>query len=112
MKDLSTVDHFEPAEKLVKVLMQKTQNSNPLFFRVLVAYYFSKVASMMRTDIKTHDRGLIPVSLYALNLASSGHGKGFSTNIVEEKVINQFKERFLNETIPAVSEKNLAKLAL
>jgi len=81
MKDLDTVKHFEPAEKLVKILMQKTQNNNPLFFRVLVAYYFSKVASMMRTDIQTHDRGIIPVSLYALNLANSGHGKGHSTNL-------------------------------
>jgi len=112
MKDLSTIKHFEPAEKLVKILMQKTQNNNPLFFRVLVAYYFSKVASMMRTDIKTHDRGIIPVSLYALNLASSGHGKGHSTNIVEEQVINQFRERFLNETFPLISEKNIAKISL
>ena len=112
MKDLSTLSHFAPAEKLVKILMKKTQNNNPLFFRVLVAYYFSKVASMMRTDIKTHDRGTIPVSLYALNLANSGHGKGFSTNIVEEQIINQFRDRFLNETFPIISEKNLAKLAI
>lgn len=111
MKDLSTVSYFEPAEKLVDVLMQKTQNPNPLFFRVLVAYYFAKAASMMRTDIQTHDRGVIPVSLYALNLASSGHGKGHATNIVEEQVINQFKQNFLNDTFPAVATKNLNKLS-
>ncbi len=74
MKDLSTLEHFPLSEKLVNVLMQKTQNNNPKFFRISVAYYFAKVASMMRTDIQTHDRGLIPVSLYAMNLASSGHG--------------------------------------
>jgi len=112
MKDLSTINHFGPSEQLVKILMQKTQNNNPLFFRVLVAYYFAKAASTMRTDIQTHDRGIIPVSLYALNLASSGHGKGHSTNIIEEQVFNQFRERFMNETFPATSEKNLAKISL
>jgi len=112
MKDLKTISHFDPAERLVSVLMKKTQNTNPLFFRVLVSYYFSKVASMMRTDIQTHDRGRIPVSMYALNLASSGHGKGHSTNIIEEQVINQFRDRFLNSTFPALSEKHLAKLAV
>jgi len=112
MKDLNNVGHFKPAEKLVSILMKKTQNNNPLFFRVLVAYYFSKVASMMRTEIKTHDRGIIPVNFYAMNLASSGHGKGHSTNIVEEQVINQFRDRFVNETFLAVAEKNIAKLAI
>lgn len=74
MKDLAKVNYFKPSEKLVEILCKKTQNTNPLFFRVLVAYYFTKVASMMRTGIKTHDRGVIPVSLYAMNLASSGQG--------------------------------------
>jgi len=40
MKDFSTLEHFEPAEKLVEVLMQKTQNSNPNFFRISVASQF------------------------------------------------------------------------
>lgn len=112
MKDLSTIKYFEPAEKLVEVLMQKTQNNNPKFFRISVAYYFAKVASMMRTDIQTHDRGIIPVSLYAMNLASSGHGKGHSTNIIEDQVLLPFRERFLNETFPGIASKNLAKLAI
>lgn len=112
MKDLSTVDYFAPAEKLSQILCEKTQNTDPLFFRVLVSYYFTKVASMMRAQIKTHDRGVIPVSMYALNLAASGHGKGHSTNIVEEQVIQKFKHIFLEETFPAVSQANLEQLAL
>lgn len=111
MKDLDTVSYFELAEKLVDILCKKTQNSNPLFFRILVAYYLAKIASMMRTDIKTHDRGVIPVSLYAINLAVSGAGKGHATNIVEEAVIHKFKQRFLEETFPIISQTNLAKLA-
>jgi hypothetical protein len=111
MKPVNEMEYFAPAEQLVEVLTKKTQSDNPLFFRVLVAYYFAKVASMMRTNIKTVDRGDIPVSMYAMNLAHSGHGKGHSTNIIEEHVINQFRDKFLNETYPAISEKNIAKLA-
>ena len=112
MRDLETVAHFEPLEKMVKVLCKKTQNDSPLFFRVLVAYYFAKLASMMRTNIETQHRGTIPVNLYALNLASSGQGKGHSTNIMEDEVTHLFKERFLNETYPLISEASLAKLAV
>lgn len=112
MKDLTTVNHFSYLDKLTTVLMQKTQNSNPLFFRILVAYYFAKVASMMRCAIATHDRGVIPVNLYCINLATSGHGKGHSTNIMEEQVINQFRHNFTVQTFNAVAEKQLAKISL
>jgi len=112
MKDLSQVSYNATSEKLVKILCQKTQSTNPLFFRILVAYYFSKVASMMRTNIGTHDRGVIPINMYAINLAVSGAGKGHSTNVVEDHVIHQFKQKFLEETFESVSHTHLAQLAL
>ena len=66
---------FHPtAEKLVDVLCHKAQQEDRLFFRVLVAYYFSMMASQMRCTIDTPDRGKIPVNMYALNLAPSGLG--------------------------------------
>lgn len=112
MKSYDEMEFNPTSEKLVNILCSKTQNSNPLFFRVLVGYYFSLVASMMRTTIATHDRGDIPVNMYALNLSTSGSGKGFSTNIIENQVINQFRGRFLEETFPILAESNLPKLAL
>lgn len=112
MLSTEAMEHHPTAEKLVEILCSKTQNSNPLFFRVLVGYYFSVVASMMRATIVTHDRGDIPVNMYALNLSPSGTGKGFSTNIIENSVINQFRQRFLEETFPILAEQNLPKLAL
>lgn len=111
MKDLKSVKHFEPLSKIVDILCEKTQNTDRLFFNVMVSYYFAKVASMMRTNIRTHDRGLIPVNLYALNLANSGFGKGLSTNIVEEKVIHKFKQNFMEDAFPAEAATHLAKLA-
>jgi len=104
---------FHPtAEKLVAILCKKTQNDNPLFFRVLVGYYFSMVASSMRCIIATHDRGDIPVNMYALNLGTSGSGKGFSTNIIESEVVHRFRTRFMEETFPILAEQNLPKLAV
>jgi hypothetical protein len=112
MKSYDEMEFNPTSEKLVSILCSKTQNSNPLFFRVLVGYYFGLVASMMRTTIGTHDRGDIPVNLYALNLSTSGSGKGFSTNIMENEVINRFRGRFLEETFPVLAEQNLPKLSL
>lgn len=112
MIPLEQMQHHPTSEKLVEILCGKTQNSNPLFFRVLVGYYFSMISSMMRTTIATHDRGDIPVNMYALNLGTSGSGKGFSTNIMENDVIGAFRTRFLEETFPILAEQNLPKLAV
>lgn len=112
MKDISTVAYNSTSEHLVDILCKKTQNPNPLFFRVLVAYYFSKIASTMRCSIKTMDRGNIPVNAYVINLAPSGYGKGHSTNILEDEVLKPFKDKFMEEVYPVVAQRNLAKLAI
>ena len=111
MLDIDQMEYHPDSEKLTQILCDKTQNDNPLFFRVLVGYYFAMVASMMRTTIETHDRGDIPVNLYALNLSPSGTGKGVSTGLIENSVIDRFRYRFLEETFPLLAEQNLPKLA-
>ena len=112
MKPIEEMQHHPMSEKIVAVLCEQTQNTNPMFFRLQVAYNFCLVASMMRATIMTPDRGEIPINMYALNLATSGAGKGHSTNILEEKVIGQFRERFKDETFPLLAEQNLPKIAL
>lgn len=112
MRDLSTVPYHKMSEDLVNVLCQKTQNNNPEFFRILVAYYFAKIASTQRCQIQTHDRGLIPVNIYAINLAVSGFGKGHSTNIMEDEITHLFRDRFIEETLPEVADNNLYQLAV
>ena len=112
MIPVEQMEYHPTSEKLVGILCNKVQNDNPLFFRVLVGYYFSMVASTMRATIVTHDRGEIPVNMYALNLATSGQGKGMSTNIIENEVTQQFRQRFLEETFPILAADNLPKIAL
>jgi len=112
MFDLDQVEYHETSEQLVKTLCLKTQNDNPLFFRVIVAYYFCKIASMMRVNIATHERGIIPVNMYAICLATSGSGKGLSTNLMEEKLLTPFKDKYMSETFNTVADQNITKLAV
>ena len=111
MQNIQDLPRNETSEKLVDILCHKTQNNNDRFFRVLVAYYFSKIASMMRCNIQTMDRGIIPVNTYVLNLATSGSGKGLSMNLMEDQVILPFRETYLEHVFPQISEKSLADLS-
>lgn len=112
MKPINEMDYHPTAEKVVQILCNKTRNPSPNFFRVLVAYHFAVAASSMRVTIATHDRGDIPVNMYAINLGTSGSGKGYSNSIMEKKVMHRFRSRFMEETFEALAEQNLPKLAL
>lgn len=112
MIDFENMKHHEVLEDLTQVLSKKTQSDNPLFYRVLVAYYLAKVAGTMNPMIKTLDRGTIPVNVYAINLAPSGFSKGYSTNLIETHVISKFKKTFMRQTFPIIGEANLNKIAV
>ena len=107
-----TKKQYHPfTERIVDILVRKVNNDNRHFFRILTAYYLSKVASMMRCNIQTNDRDVIPVNTYVLNLMVSGTGKGHSTNILEREFISHFKKEFLNNVFPRKAEENIEILA-
>lgn len=111
--DLASKQDYHPlSEELVKVLQQMTQNDNPDFFRIIIAFYFGVVASMMRTTIETQDKGSIPVNSYAINLGVSGMGKGLSTSFIEEELLKDFFYNFKYVVMPRIAERNIAKLAV
>ena len=99
------------SEKIVDILVRKVNNDNRHFFRILVGYYLSKVASMMRCNIQTNDRDVVPVNTYVLNLMISGAGKGHSTNILEREFVAHFKKQFLDTVFPRKAEEHMATLA-
>lgn len=111
MKPIEEMAYHPDTEEVVKILCEKTQSTNQHFFRVLTTFHMSMIASQMRVLIRTHDRGDIPVNMYALNLATSGAGKGFSTNILENEVTHTFREQFLDH-FPYTAEPALERLAL
>lgn len=111
MKDFQEMDFHPATEQVVNLLLEKTQSTNALFFRVQATFHLTMIASQMRTMIQTHDRGVIPVNMYALNLATSGAGKGFSSNILQNEITHLFREHFM-ENFDFAAEPNLDKLAM
>jgi len=113
MKDEIKSYMYNPLqEKLVKILQNKNQTKEELFFRVIASYYFSKISSIMRTEIDTQVMGIIPTNTYVLALANSGFGKGKTVNFIEDQILKKFKDRFLREVLPEYVEKQLAKRAV
>jgi hypothetical protein len=111
MINLTGVTHHPAIEEITDVLCNKTQNTDRGFFRVAMAYFLAKMASSQRATIVTKDRGEIPVSMYVLNLATSGYGKGHSVAIVEGQFLAGFRKRFMEDTFPVVAEKHLWDIA-
>jgi len=112
MKDFAMMQYHPDSESLVKIICNRTENTNPLFFRIHVAWYWSQLASMMRCSIDTLDRNEIPINMYAVNLMTSGAGKGLASNFMEDNVVKKFYSNFKNITMPALANKNLAELSL
>lgn len=113
MKTYDEMTYHPQSEQLAQMLCNYTQNKEPTFFRVLVAYYWGMAASMMRAKVVSPAfGGEIPVNTYAFNFAPSGMGKGKSMNLMEDKIIDQFRYNFMQYTFPESMEKNAAKLAL
>ena len=70
--DLDNVEHNPILEEITALINNKTQNPEKEFFRVLLCYFFGKMAASMRVNISTKDRGNIPVNIYTVALATSG----------------------------------------
>ena len=110
-EDVKKMRYHPLQEDIVNVLTNKTQNPDKEFFRLQIAFYFAQLASSMRCSVSTRDRGVIPINLYVVNLAKSGYGKGFSTNIIVDKVVNKFRDTFVNSTFPRVVAESLEDIA-
>lgn len=109
--DLATVNHHRAIEEIVDVLCTKTRTKDRSFFQAEVAYFLGKVASTMRATIVAKHLGEVPVNIYALALAPSGYGKGYSITIMEDQFLKKFNERFMEDTFPVLAEQNLWVIA-
>jgi hypothetical protein len=106
--DTSKFDYHPVQETIVGILNNKMQNQcNNTYHRVLTSWFFSQMATNMHCKIKTEDRGTLPVNMYAILTGVSGLGKTKSMNIMEEYIVNRFKDEFLNTTFRDVAEKSL-----
>lgn len=112
MKDYGNLSPHPLMAKIVRNLQDKTQNEDPQFFELMVSYHFCKIASMMRCNVKIAESQIIPVNMYAINLAPSGSGKGHSNGIIEETILHRFRSKFLDQTFLELAERNLARIGI
>lgn len=110
--DYDNLKHHPFAERIVTGICNRIGATETSFFRNHVNYYLTVVASMMRTMIVQEGKSIQPVNSFMINLAPSGFGKGYSTKIIEEEVIHQFRDMFVNQTMTLLAEQNIPKLAL
>lgn len=108
---LDQTPHHPLMEEITSIICDKTQNQDRVFYRIVVAYYFAKMAASMRAVVMTKDRNDIPINYYGLACATSGYGKGYSVYLMENEFIPHFRARFMKETFPLIAEQNLWKLA-
>lgn len=103
--------HNPAMQELVDLLCHRTGNVNRDFFQAEVSYFLGLIPSSMRCKIRSPERGLLPVNIYSIGLATSGFGKGHSVNLLEE-VLTPFREAFMKSTFGMLSEQNLFNLAV
>lgn len=112
MSDFSNLPLDPMSEKLVEILCTKTGNNDPMFFRILLVYYFSMIASQMRVNVVGFDSNVIPINAYVVNLSPSGTGKGYSSSFVEKHLIGPFKDVFLHDTFNHAAAVNMERIAI
>lgn len=105
--DFSAYPYNPTVEKIVNTLMTKTQNYDPQFFRLQANFFLSLVPSSMNVTINSPITGKIPANFYGISLSQSGSGKGFSTNLLEQRIIGPFKQEFMNTVFPLKAELSL-----
>ena len=112
--DLQVIEdtpHNPAMQELVDLLCHRTGNVNRDFFQAEVAYFLGLIPSSMRCKIKSPERGILPVNIYSIGLATSGFGKGHSVNLLED-VVAGFREMYMQSTFSQVAEDNLFHLAV
>ena len=111
LKVIENTLHNPAMQELVDLLCHRTGNVNRDFFQAEVAYFLGLIPSSMRCKIRSPERGLLPVNIYSIGLATSGFGKGHSVNLLEE-VLSGFRDKFMKTTFGQLAETNLYNLAV
>lgn len=111
LKPYSEMEYHPASEKIAEHLCRKANNTDPSFFRLGAAYYFAQAATMMRCTIRDITGQKVPVNLYAINLATSGSGKGLTVDCMEDEVLDQFYHNFKDKTFPMMAAKNIPVIA-
>ena len=111
LKPFDQMNYDPVTEMLTDIMCAKTQNSERMFFRIANSYYWGVLASQMHATIEGWGSSKLPINIYAMNLSPSGTGKGYSTGLMEDSVINRYRETFMENTYPLAADRNMQKIA-
>lgn len=111
LKQFDQMKYDPVTEMLTDIMCAKTQNKERMFFRVANSYYWGVLASQMHATIEGWGGSKIPINIYAMNLSPSGTGKGYSTGLVEEQVIDRFRNTYMEVTFPMAANNNMQLIA-
>jgi len=100
----------EIMELMITHLTAKTRSKNTDMFEVLIAQYFSIVASNMRATVRYLDE-VLPLNMYSLILAPSGTGKNMSVNTLNDIIGKPFHDKFKMDVFLPCAQQNIVKLA-
>lgn len=112
--DLEVIEntpHHLAMQELTDMMCHRTGQVNRDFFQAEIAYFLGLIPSSMRCKIRSPERGLLPVNIYTIALATSGFGKGHSVNLMED-VLQPFRETYMQSTFGMISEQNLFNMAV
>jgi len=104
-------DHHPAMLELTDLLCHRTGNVNRDFFQAEIAYFLGIIPSSMRAQVISPERGVIPINVYSIALATSGFGKGHSVSLMEE-VIADFRKLFTGTIFPGIAETSIFDLAV
>jgi len=108
---IENTPHHPAMQELTDLLCHRTGNVNRDFFQAEIAYFLGLIPSSMRCKINSPERGILPVNIYSIALATSGFGKGHSVNLMEDVLLG-FRESYMKSTFAHLAEQNLFNLAV
>lgn len=109
--NLPKKSYHPTSNKIADYLSTLTQNPNKHFFRTMLTYYYGVMASHMRVGVHGWGDVTLPVNIYTVCLSESGTGKGVTMNTVNRQILHKFKDVFIEETFPVVSDCSMLELA-
>ena len=110
--DYNNLKYDSLNERIAEIIADELNVTHDIsFFRFHTAHYFSLMAAMMRVQLRWPGGRTDALGNYTLNLAPSGYGKGVSQSILEEEVVNTFREKFLKQSFPTQAGLQLERLA-
>ena len=103
---------YNPVQEHILQIIEKTlSNDSHNYFRIVISFYLTQIASSMRAFINGKLYKNIPINMYACTLMTSGGGKGRCQSLIQRSVTDQFRKRFQTYILPSYAQHNLEKIA-